>query len=321
MQKIYFKGFYNMARRKTHSEFVIDILSKFGDTYKVKDKYKNSRTPVLVHHAICNSDFNILPKEDIKRKNLCPICFPKKVNNGYNLIDFKKALIEKGITDYELVSDFINTNTYVKMKHLVCGNVVDVIPDNILHGKYSCPICLANRYSRDYRRDTLSYRNQIETETAGEYTPISEYKDVYTYIKMRHNVCGNEWDITPQIFQHGRRCPRCSGISYGERDIIRALEELDVLFEYQKSFADLRDINPLTYDFYLPNYNTLIEYQGIQHYKPRELFGGDEAFNKQNIHDSKKRNYASIHGYTLLEIPYTVTGYENILSNIKIALS
>ena len=310
-----------MAKRKTHSDFVLDIFNKFGSEYEVKSEYKNSRTPVLVHHLVCNSSFEILPKEDIKRANLCSVCFPKKAPNAGKSIDFTRALIEAGITEYELVSDFRNTNTYVKMRHSVCGNVLDVIPDNLLHGRFSCPICLSERYSREYTRSTDEYRKQVEDETNGEYTPLSDYKDVHTHVKMRHNLCGNEWDITPEIFQHGRRCPKCSGISYGERDIIKALSDLGVHFEYQKSFDGLSDIKLLTYDFFLPELNMLIEYQGIQHFEPRKLFGGETAFEKQVIHDEKKREYANSNGYSLLEIPYTITGYENILNEIKFALS
>lgn len=60
----------------------------------------------------------------------------------------------------------------------------------------------------------------------------------------------------------------------------------------------------LSYDFYLPQYNVLVECQGIQHYEPIEYFGGEEQFKIQQEHDRRKREYAEKNGYKLLEIWY-----------------
>ena len=65
----------------------------------------------------------------------------------------------------------------------------------------------------------------------------------------------------------------------------------------------------LSYDFYLPNLNLLIEYQGIQHEKPIDFKGmgkkyANEQFKIQQIHDNFKREYAQQHNINLLEIWY-----------------
>ena len=60
----------------------------------------------------------------------------------------------------------------------------------------------------------------------------------------------------------------------------------------------------LSYDFYLPQCNVLVECQGIQHYEPIEYFGGEEQFAIQQEHDKRKREYAEKNGYKLLEIWY-----------------
>ena len=66
----------------------------------------------------------------------------------------------------------------------------------------------------------------------------------------------------------------------------------------------------LSYDFYLPQYNLLVEVQGEQHERPIRQFGGEEQFQKQIEHDKRKREYAKSHGYKLLEIWYY--DYNNI---------
>jgi protein-arginine kinase activator protein McsA len=44
----------------------------------------------------------------------------------------------------------------------------------------------------------------------------------------------------------------------------------------------------LPFDFYLPNLNTCIEYDGEQHYKPISTFGGEEGLRKQQLRDKIK---------------------------------
>ncbi len=61
----------------------------------------------------------------------------------------------------------------------------------------------------------------------------------------------------------------------------------------------------LSYDFYLPNYNLLIEYQGEQHEKYTLVFHtSKEDFNKQQEHDKRKKDYAKENEIELLEIWY-----------------
>ena len=60
----------------------------------------------------------------------------------------------------------------------------------------------------------------------------------------------------------------------------------------------------LSYDFYLQQYNLLIEFQGKQHEQPIEYFGGEKTFKKQQEHDKRKREYAKQNNINLLEIWY-----------------
>ena len=74
----------------------------------------------------------------------------------------------------------------------------------------------------------------------------------------------------------------------------------------QKKFSELTGVNGglLSYDFYLPNHNILIEFQGKQHYEPIDRFGGEKHFTTQCIHDERKREYAKTNQINLLEISY-----------------
>lgn len=73
----------------------------------------------------------------------------------------------------------------------------------------------------------------------------------------------------------------------------------------KKKYDDLIGIGGglLSYDFYLPQQNLLIEYQGEFHNHTDRL-RSDYEFKKQQIHDKKKLEYAHNHNIDLLEIWY-----------------
>ena len=64
----------------------------------------------------------------------------------------------------------------------------------------------------------------------------------------------------------------------------------------------------------MPVYGVCIEYQGEQHYRPIEYFGGEESFYLQQKHDQIKRNYCKHNNIKLLEIPYW-EDIEKVLNN------
>ena len=91
-------------------------------------------------------------------------------------------------------------------------------------------------------------------------------------------------------------------MSKGEDKIIRLLRAANIKFEREKTFADLRG-GKFRYDFYLPLYNILIEVDGEQHFRPVDLFGGEERFKIQRKHDMQKNRYCWDHGIRVIRIP------------------
>lgn len=82
-----------------------------------------------------------------------------------------------------------------------------------------------------------------------------------------------------------------------------------IVNEYEKYYPDLKDILPLSYDFYLPDYNLLIECNGRQHYEPVQFNGktieeAKEDFEIQKRHDKLKEEYARNNKINLLIISY-----------------
>ena len=97
----------------------------------------------------------------------------------------------------------------------------------------------------------------------------------------------------------------------GELTIHEILEDAGLDFAEEYSFNDLLSNTgrPLRFDFAVfddeGDLDFLIEYQGIQHYEPKEKFGGISGLRKQQFNDYHKREYCKKHNITLVIIPYT----------------
>lgn len=96
--------------------------------------------------------------------------------------------------------------------------------------------------------------------------------------------------------------------SKGENKIAILLEQLQIKFYEQYTFEDC--INPQTskklrFDFYLPEYNCCIEYDGKQHYIEKGTYAEKENIQQIKHRDNIKNDYCVKHNIILIRIPYT----------------
>lgn len=134
-----------------------------------------------------------------------------------------------------------------------------------------------------------------------------EYNNI-VYVNDKTKImitCPIHGDFKQKPSNHlmGQGCPICKE-SKGEREIRTYLENQKIKYIPQHKFPDCKHIKPLPFDFYLPDYNTCVEYHGEQHYKPIKYFGGINRFIKQQKLDSIKENYCNDNGIKLIIIKY-----------------
>lgn len=155
--------------------------------------------------------------------------------------------------------------------------------------------------------------NQLKDtfELPKEYSYIQKYKGMHNKILIRHDKCGFIWKVQPSNIKKGSRCPKCSKkMSHGEKRILDWLENNNIQYIFQKPLK-IENYN-LVIDFYLPQYDLYIEYNGQQHYSPINFFGGEARFKQQLQWDRAKEN--NLKG-KLLIIPYTF--YDKIEEILK----
>ena len=142
-------------------------------------------------------------------------------------------------------------------------------------------------------------------------------KKVWWFLPYDDPCTGRHFDFEwkASIFSRARgvNCPYLSE-SHGEKHTRKYLSSYNYEYAYEKNFHDLKGVGGgyLTYDFHITGTKVLIEYQGLQHYKPVDVFGGKEQFKIQQEHDRRKREYAKKNGYKLIEISYKYDTYEKV---------
>jgi very-short-patch-repair endonuclease len=106
-------------------------------------------------------------------------------------------------------------------------------------------------------------------------------------------------------------------VSNGSKKIENFLINRNIKYTSEKKFHDCKRINFLYFDFYLPEHNICLEYDGIQHYTPIDRFGGKEGLRNQKIRDHIKDNYCEKNNIKLIRIPFwEESNIETILNKI-----
>lgn len=131
--------------------------------------------------------------------------------------------------------------------------------------------------------------------------------------------CGNEIIVPSSslITDHTHSCG-CL-LSYYNMYIKQFLDTNNI--ENQSEYTVFIGNKYYRFDFYLPQYNLFIEYDGKQHYEPVQYYGNNiedakNALRKTQEHDKIKDKYCKDNNINLLRIPYWENNnIETIISN------
>ena len=235
--------------------------------------------------------------------------------------DVKQEIKNLVGNEYLLFGEYTGTNNNMIFQHNIdeCYHKFLMTPHNFIGGNQRCPLC-AEKIRRLKRTKTQKqYEEEIFDRFENEFSVVGTYINSHTKISIKHNDCGHIFQVVPfRMFSNIHPCPYCERPTRGEQKIIDYLDSImKGEYIYQQSYDDLLGINGgyLSYDFYLPQYNLLIEYQGEFHDGSADQ-QTEEEFEIQKEHDRRKREYAKSHGINLLEIWYwDFDNIENILFN------
>lgn len=241
-----------------------------------------------------------------------------KANNLEHRIDWEKNESEN--IDLSMIAKKSNIKIWVKCDNFSEHPSYKVSCHNFSSGS-GCPYCSGIKVCKVtsigwlYPR-VLSIWSDNNTKSPYECTPGNNTKKIL----FKCCDCGEEYKRSAyESVKVNFRCPKCNKRSLGEQKIFEILSDKGLYVLEQHRFKDCKYKNTLPFDFYIPNKNACVEYDGEQHFTPVKFNGisydkAKQLFESNKIRDKIKTEYCEKHKIRLIRIPYwEFENTENIL--------
>lgn len=274
------------------------IENKYHYNYDYsKSNFKNKSFKTTV---ICkkHGDFKI-SEEYLMKGGKCPMCL-KEENKSIQNDTFNDKVKKIYKNKYTICSEYKGVYEPIKIKCNVCGRKETIIATNLINKIKRCGGC---DFTKEITKEIFLQRANIVHGNKYKYD-LNNLNGSHSKIKV---FCKEHEIWFEQIaYSHlqGHGCKICNE-SLGEKTIRVFLETNNIKYKYEKKYKDLKDIKCLSYDFFIPDKNLLIEFNGIQHYKFCSDFHETfHDFHRQLHHDWLKRKYTRDNNINLLTISY-----------------
>ena len=280
-----------MSRRKTTEKFISEAnVIHNGKYIYSKVEYSRAHSKVCI---ICpeHGEFWQEPNQHLKGYG-CPKC------SGKYQWTTKEWIQEASIRNNNFYiyqnTHYINKSTKLTVTCPIHGDF-NIIPYDHLCG-HGCQKCVGKYHYTN--EEWIEKANKVH---CGKYN-YSKTK----YVNSTSKVCiicpkhGEFWQNADHHLS-GVGCPMCGNVSRLENKTKEILQSLNVEYEQQKRFQWL---GLQTLDFYLPQFCTAIECQGIQHFNEREHFGGSDGLLKVKERDTRKHKLCVENNVNLYYINY-----------------
>ena len=281
--------------KKTTEEFEQE-MKEINENIEVLGEYVNAHTKIKCKCKIDGYEFEMKPN-DLLRGQGCPKCAG---NIKKTTEEFKQEI--KDINEnIEILGEYINNKIKIKCKCKIDGYEWEMTPNSLLRGQ-GCPKCgiksrveKRSKTHKEFIKEIKKINDDIEI--------LGEYVNSQTKIKVRCKKDGHEWKATPNNLLSGYGCPKCNA-SKGEKRIAKYLDSRNIEYKSQYKFNNCKSKHKLPFDFYIPNLNIAIEYDGRQHYEIIDYFDGLDGFIDTKVRDTIKTVYCKENNIKLIRIPY-----------------
>lgn len=278
--------------------------------------YENSEKKLMFHCLKCDEIFEMAWLKVYSDQN-CSFCRGLRVGKYNNLAYLRPELVEEWSSENKISPFDVVEFSHIKIWWICkkCKYKWQAFVQTRTKGE-GCPACCGKVVTDKNRLSILfpeiaiqwhPYKNKDFLPTMFSFASSKEK------IWWLCNKCGYEWKnyISQRTSNGGRGCPKCRS-SKGNKIIENFLIKNDINFIPEYKFEDCKNIFLLPFDFYLPDYNILIEYDGIVHYEDK--FNNLIEFEKVKMRDDIKTKYCIDKDILLIRVPYwELDNIENIL--------
>ena len=290
-------------------------FTNYGDCFyvKAKDLTSSSQANIEVVCDFCKNsfyptyvNFNKRVDKSVDSCNKCKIhkrWMKTEDKRAREKFDILRKICEENdyilLTNESEYTDAFMSIEYICKKHGIQKQSLE----NIIHG-HRCFSCSYDERSMNFRHSIEYVISVIESYNNNKLMNPNDYINANAHnLIIKCGLCGNYYETSFSDYTNNMqiRCKSCAqSESIGEMKIRVFLENNNVNFVQEKRFNDCVDKHCLPFDFYLPKYNLIIEFDG-QHHFHEVGFGNYESTKK---HDEIKNQYCKNNNIKLLRIPY-----------------
>jgi Zn ribbon nucleic-acid-binding protein len=191
-----------LKQRKTNEKFLQEINDLVGNEYTFLEKYINNRTEIKVRHNKCSYEYYVRPNNFLQGKR-CPICSQYKTAE-----EFKNQVAELSNGGYELVSEYLGWDKYVKIKHKKCGHIYETTPSQFIRGS-RCLKCAHEYVGKCNALTTEEFNKKLKEVSNGKCIALEQYTNNYSKIRFKNLECGHEFVTRPSTVLRGHFCTVC----------------------------------------------------------------------------------------------------------------
>lgn len=270
-------------------------LKEKASDYTLIGDFKGMAKPVVIQHS-CGEHYIISPHTFEQGYKRCPKCYPIKghpAHNKHTKESFEKSLDQIcgkhlfNVVEYEEWSKPV-TFECCKCKHRFQKSATQ------FRIKPYCPNCTPRTPWN--KLSTQEYLNRVKNKYGDQYSIESEYVIKSSLMHIRCNICGYSWYQRADTIMLATKCDHCyPNMSYGVKAIFDFFHRHQINFQREVSMPGMKLKLPLHFDFVLYNQNNdiicAIEYDGEQHYKAPNCWGGNDQLNITQQRDRTKNQY------------------------------
>lgn len=320
--KCYIDNRPKYIKRNNIESLIIDneqIIKKLNNIHENKYNYPNFKYNGITENIVieCKKHGKFIKQfKSHHNGSGCRLCKIENMSLEESIVKDRFIKIHGNTYDYSEIN-YKSMHIKVKIKCHEHGEFKQ-LPHNHIKGS-GCPQCA--KIKRITPLKIILEKFVIIHNNEYNYSEIGTYYNGKSKINIK---CKKHGFFRQEVNLHlsGGGCPTCS-MSNGEKMIKMCLLKKECIFEIQKKFHDC--VNPISlrklpFDFYLPEKNILIEFDGEQHYKMK-TFGctidekNNKNFKRTQENDKIKNNYAIKNKINLLRISYLeLNNIENILN-------
>ena len=240
------------------------------------------------------------PKKHLSSKFGCRSCSIESRNSKRRYSN--EEFIRKSISIHGDKYDYSKCNYFnsSSLVDIICKQhgMFTISAANHLHGS-CCSICMSiirsQRVVDKHKAKIIGIFKKVHGDKY-DYSLV-DYQGMRKKVKI---ICSKHGIFEQYASYHngGSGCPYCNE-SRGEKEIARILNEHNIKYVREKRFEECKFKRSLPFDFYLPSFNTCIEFDGAPHFFP--VFGNLET---TKVNDKIKTNFCLNNNIKLIRIRY-----------------